>query len=41
MKPFTMPIIEVVAFRCEDVVTFTFSIPSVDDEGYNNTVVKP
>ena len=39
MKLFEMPVIKVVAFKCEDVITF--SIPFVDDEGYNNTVVKP
>lgn len=39
MKLFEIPVIEVVAFKCEDVITF--SVPGVDDDGYNNTVVKP
>ena len=39
MKIFEMPVINVVAFKCEDVITF--SVPDVDNEGYNNTVVKP
>ena len=39
MKLFEKPVIEVVAFACKDVITT--SDLDVDDEGYNNEVVKP
>ena len=39
MKLFEAPVIEVVTFTCEDVITA--SSPDVDDDGYNNEIVKP
>lgn len=37
MKLFEKPVIEVVAFTCKDVITTS----DLDDEGFNNEVVKP
>ena len=39
MNNFEKPVIEIIEFECEDVVTT--SIPSIDNGGFNNTVVKP
>lgn len=39
MKLFKKPVIEVVAFACKDVVTT--SGLDIDDEGFDNEVVKP
>lgn len=40
MKLFRKPVIEVVAFTCEDIITVS-SGADLDDEGFNNEIVKP
>lgn len=39
MKKFEKPVIEIVVFKDIDIVTT--SLPDVDDNGFNNEVVKP
>lgn len=46
MKPFEKPIVNVIAFTCEDHITESSNYVApddeeLDDEGFNNTVVKP
>ena len=39
MKKFETPVIEIVTFESKDIIAT--STPNVDDDGFNNEVVKP
>lgn len=41
MNTFETPTMEVYVFSCQDVITSSYPFPDVDDEGYNNEIVKP
>ena len=39
MKKFEQPVIEAIVYECIDIIAT--SSPDVDDNGFNNEVVKP